>query len=185
MRKSTVLLIIALIAVICCTSAVSAGLFDMNSDKGPIAAEIINSTVTWDTESIVTGVEGDSVRKMGGVTSFSIDENGRTDATFNTSDVNNFNGTLEIKLTNASESQIKEIQKLGKNMVHIDAVVDDSNFNQSIYGSCDGFEFDGKVIKTNFTFDHQDKIVDGEGSAKIKSGNLTLSNSNDEIKIVF
>ena len=122
---------------------------------------------------------------MGGLQLFIVEKNGKRATHSKIPAFNNFNGTLEIKLTNASESQIKEIQKLGKNMVHIDAVVDDSNFNQSIYGSCDGFEFDGKVIKTNFTFDHQDKIVDGEGSAKIKSGNLTLSNSNDEIKIVF
>lgn len=184
--KKIIVLLIALIAVIGCSSLVSAGLFDFGSDNGPIGADIINSTIIWETESIVTGVEGGETTSMG-LTRFSIDENGHTDATFNTSDVNNVNGTLKIKLTNASESQIKELKDLQGNIgINLDVKVNDSQFKDPIHFYADEFGFDGQVLHTAFSSEHLDLIADGEGSAQITSGNITIIKSNgDEINIVF
>ena len=181
--KKKIILAMAIIAIVCCSSAVSAGLFDFGSDDGPVAGKILESNFNWQTN---TKIVADDSNTQGGLVRIELDENGNAD--INTTDVNNLTGTLKINLTNITDSQLKSLnESVEDDMGDLIIVVDNDDVKEPLafpYSSSH-VSLDGKVLTIDFTNENVlPPILEGSGSCNVTSGNITFVGDKD-IEILF
>jgi hypothetical protein len=162
---------LVLIAIFATLNVASAGLFDFlggdsSSNDGPIGGEIKDSNVKYEM-----------------TTKIGIDKSGE----IYYADMLDWDGDLEIELTNASDDQLSAIKEAIQN--DTESINVTLNYDTDLVENPDipyesTFTLEDKILKVKFSGDCDCESNEDSGSFKVESGNITIPGETP-IEILF